>query len=211
MTIARVLRILQKRHSNTMLGTISRKWNHYKVLIATILSARCTDEVTERVAADLFKKYPTAAKLAQAKPSDVKKIIHSIGFYNNKTKSIIAAAQMIHKDFRNKVPDNFDDLLKIPGVGRKVAGCVMVYAHGKDAIPVDTHVHRISNRLGWVKTKTPDQTEQALMKITPKKYWKMLNDTLVTHGKTICTPLSPFCSRCPVKKYCKRVGVTKSR
>ncbi|MBW3019370.1 endonuclease III, partial [Candidatus Woesearchaeota archaeon] len=159
----------------------------------------------------LFEKYGTADKLANADPEKVKKIIKSIGFYNAKTKNIISAAKMIKEDFEGRVPDNMADLIRLPGVGRKVANCVLVYSFGKEAIPVDTHVHRISNRLGWVKTKTPEQTEQTLEKIVPKKYWKIVNDVFVTHGQTVCKPISPLCSECPIAGKCKRVGVTKYR
>ena len=173
------------------------------------MSARARDEVTEVIAANLFKKYPTAKSLANANPKDVKKIIKSIGFYNAKTKSVIGAAKKVTTEHKGKVPKDWEGLLGLPGVGRKVAGCVRVYAYGLDAIPVDTHVFRISNRLGWVKTKDPNKTEQALIKLVPKKYWQLVNDTLVSHGKTICVPGVPKCSKCPVFKYCKRVGVKK--
>lgn len=194
-----------------MLGRMGQKYAPYKVLISTILSARAKDEVTEIIAENLFKKYPTAKDLARAKPNDVKKIIRKIGFFNAKTKHIMAAAKMLVEEFNSKVPDELDKLLLFPGVGRKVANCVLVYSFGKDAIPVDIHVHRISNRLGWVKTKTPEETEQKLMKLIPQKHWQAVNDTLVAHGKTICAPISPKCSICPISKFCKRVGVTSSR
>ena len=207
--IANVLRIRSSKQRNTMLGKFSRKYNPFKILISTILSARCRDEVTEVIAEALFARYPSPEALAHAKPAAVKKVIHSIGFYNAKTKNIIGAAQLLVTEFGGKVPSGWADLLKLPGVGRKVAGCVRVYAFRKQAIPVDTHVHRISNRLGWVKTKTPEQTEKQLGAIVPKKYWQIVNDTLVSHGKTICLPQTPRCSQCPVRKYCARVGVTK--
>ncbi len=211
-TVVKVLKILAKAEGKTMLGEFAKdKLGPFQMLIGTILSARCRDEVTNPVSRRLFKKYPTAEKLAKAMPKDVERMIKSIGFFRNKTKNIIKTSKMIVDDFDNKVPDNFEDLMKFPGVGRKVAGCVMVYAHQKDAIPVDTHVHRISNRLGWVKTKQPEKTEQELMKIVPKKYWQIVNDFLVYHGKTICKPQIPLCSQCAVNKYCKRVGVEKSR
>lgn len=203
--------LLEQQGTTTMLGRMGQKYAPYKVLISTILSARAKDEVTEIIAENLFKKYPTAKDLARAKPNDVKKIIRKIGFFNAKTKHIMAAAKMLVEEFNSKVPDELDKLLLFPGVGRKVANCVLVYSFGKDAIPVDIHVHRISNRLGWVKTKTPEETEQKLMKLIPQKHWQAVNDTLVAHGKTICAPISPKCSICPISKFCKRVGVTSSR
>ena len=149
--------------------------------------------------------------LATANQRSVEKLIRRIGFYRNKTKHIIATSKKIVNEYDNKIPTTMEELVKLPGVGRKVAGCVLVYAHGKDAIPVDTHVHRLSNRLGWVKTKTPEQTEQVLMKLVPKKYWQSVNDSLVWHGKTTCKPIIPECSRCVVRKWCKRVEVTRSK
>ena len=206
------LKILLKQQGiTTMLGRMGEKYEPFKVLISTILSARAKDEVTEVIAEELFKKYPTAQKLAKAKKQDVIKIIRRIGFYNAKTNNIINTAKMLLKDYNGKVPDTLEELVKLPGVGRKVANCVLVYSFQKDAIPVDTHVHRISNRLGWVKTKTPEETETALTKLVPRKHWQIVNDTFVAHGKTICAPISPHCSKCPIKKHCKRKGVTTSR
>ena len=119
---------------------------------------------------------------------------------------------MLIEKFNGRVPKTMDELLELPGVGRKVAGCVMVYAHNKSQqIPIDTHCHRISNRLGWVKTKNPDKTEQELMKIVPKKYWMIYNETFVKHGKTICKPITPHCSICPVERYCPKIGVTRKK
>jgi endonuclease-3 len=210
--IDKVLGILAKKQGiDTMLGKMGRKYDAFKVLISTILSARAKDEVTEVVSEELFRKYPTAGKLAAAKKADVIKIIRRIGFFNNKSKNVINAAKMLVRDFDSRVPKNLDDLVKLPGVGRKVANCVLVYAFGMDAIPVDTHVHQIANRLGWVRTKTPEQTEEKLMKLIPRKHWQIVNDTFVAHGKTICVPISPFCSKCPIIKYCKRIGIVKSR
>ncbi len=210
--IGKVLSILSEQQGvSTMLGRLSERYDPFKVLISTILSARAKDEVTEVIAEELLKKYPTADALARARPADIKRIIHSIGFYNAKTRSVIGAAKMVRDEFGGKVPDNLDDLVKLPGVGRKVANCVLVYSFGKDAIPVDTHVHRIANQLGWIKTKSPEESEQELMRIIPRKYWQQVNDTFVSHGKTVCVPISPFCSKCPVAGMCKRVGVTRHR
>ncbi len=208
MTQVKVLKILAGQDTKTMLGDFrKRKHSPFRILIGTILSARAKDETTLPITEKLFKRYPNASELAKARASDVKKIIKSIGFYNNKAKNIVATARMIVNDFDGKIPDNFEDLMKLAGVGRKVAGCVLVYAFGKEAIPVDTHVHRLSNRLGWVKTKTPEKTEKALEKLFPKRYWMLINDTLVHHGKTICQPITPRCLICPVAGYCKKIGV----
>lgn len=210
--IDKVLRmLLKKQGSSTMLGRLSKKYKPFNVLISTILSTRAKDEVTEEISEELFNKYPDAKSLAKAREKNVIKIIRKIGFYNAKSQNIINASRKIEKDFEGKVPETLRELVTLPGVGRKVANCVLVYSYGKDAIPVDIHVHRISNRLGWVETKSPEKTEKALEKVVPKKHWQALNNTFVIHGKTTCTPVSPKCSKCTVYKYCKRKGVNKSR
>jgi endonuclease III len=172
------------------------------ILIGTILSARTRDENTSTVVKKLFTKYKSARSLAQAKLLDVEKIIKSTGFYHVKAKRIIEVASLIVSKYSGKVPDSLDELLKLPGVGRKTANCVLVYAFDKPAIPVDTHVHRISNRLGLVQTKTPEETEMELMKKIPKKYWLKINDTFVMYGQNICKPISPMCDVCQIKKQC---------
>ena len=172
------------------------------ILIGTILSARTRDENTSAVVKKLFAKYKTARSLARAKVYDVEKIIKSTGFYRVKSRRIIKVASIIDSQYSGKVPDTLDELLKLPGVGRKTANCVLVYAFEKPAIPVDTHVHRISNRLGLVKTKTPEETEFELMKKIPKKYWLRINDMFVMYGQNICKPISPMCNVCQIKKEC---------
>ena len=172
------------------------------ILIGTILSARTRDENTSVVVKKLFLRYKTARSLARAKVSDVEKIIKSTGFYHVKARRIIEVASIIDSRYHGKVPDNLDELLKLPGVGRKTANCVLVYAFEKPAIPVDTHVHRISNRLGLVETKTPEETEFALMIKIPKKYWLRINDIFVMYGQNICKPISPMCGVCQIKKEC---------
>jgi len=172
------------------------------ILIGTILSARTRDENTSAVVKKLFSRYKTARSLARAKVSDVEKIIKSTGFFHVKARRVIEVASIIDSRYHGKVPDNLDELLKLPGVGRKTANCVLVYAFEKPAIPVDTHVHRISNRLGLVETKTPEETEFALMAKIPKKYWLQINDTFVMYGQNICKPISPMCDVCQIKKEC---------
>ena len=175
----------------------------FSILIGTILSARTKDENTTKVIKVLFSKYKNAKSLANAKLKDVEKIIKSIGFYHVKSKRIIEVAKIIDSQYKGKVPENMDELIKLPGVGRKTANCVLVYAFEKPAIPVDIHVHRISNRLGLVETKTPEETEQILMKKIQKKYWIEINDTFVMYGQNICKPISPMCDVCKIKKNCK--------
>ena len=172
------------------------------ILIGTILSARTRDENTSAVVRKLFARYKSAKSLAQAKLLDVEKIIRSTGFYHVKAKRIIEVASLIDSKYSGKVPDTLEKLLELPGVGRKTANCVLVYAFEKPAIPVDTHVHRISNRLGLVQTKTPEETELELMKKIPKKYWLKINDTFVMYGQNICKPISPMCNVCKIKKEC---------
>ena len=175
----------------------------FSILIGTILSARTKDESTTKVIKVLFSKYKNPKDLANAKLKDVEKIIKSIGFYHVKSKRIIEVAKIIDKKYKGKVPEDLDSLVQLPGVGRKTANCVLVYAFEKPAIPVDIHVHRISNRLGLVQTKTPEETEIKLMEKIPKKFWIDINDTFVMYGQNICKPISPMCDVCKIKKNCE--------
>ncbi len=180
------------------------------ILIGTILSARTRDENTSAVVRKLFSRYKTARALARAKVSDVEKIIKSTGFYHVKAKRIIEVASIIDSKYSGRVPQTLDKLIELPGVGRKTANCVLVYAFDKPAIPVDTHVHRISNRLGLVQTKTPEETEVELMKNIPKKHWIRINDTFVMYGQNICKPISPMCTVCQIKKECNYYRIISS-
>jgi endonuclease-3 len=175
----------------------------FAILIGTILSARTKDENTTKVVRQLFLRYKDVNELAAANPKDVERIIKSIGFYRVKSRRIIEVAKIIKSQFGGKVPQALDQLITLPGVGRKTANCVLVYAYKKPAIPVDTHVHRISNRLGLVDTKTPEETEDALMEKIPQKYWLQINDTFVMYGQNICKPTSPMCDVCKIRKFCK--------
>ena len=181
----------------------SEQGDPFAILIGTILSARTKDENTAKVVKSLFFHYKNAKELAGAKIRDVEKIIHSIGFYHVKARRIIEVAKIIHTQYKGKVPEDMDALVGLPGVGRKTANCVLVYAFDQPAIPVDIHVHRISNRLGLVKTKTPEQTEEELMVKIPKKFWLQINDTFVMYGQNICKPISPMCEVCKIKRLCK--------
>ena len=175
----------------------------FSILIGTILSARAKDEATSRIVKELFKVYKNSKQLANAKIKDVEKIIKSIGFYHVKAKRIIDVAKIIDSKYNGTVPDGLEKLVELPGVGRKTANCVLVYAYEKPAIPVDIHVHRISNRLGLVKTKNPEETEFELMKITPKRLWLDINETFVKYGQNICKPISPMCNVCKITNSCK--------
>jgi endonuclease-3 len=182
----------------------------FSILIGTILSARTKDENTTKVVKKLFAKYKNPKDLASANLRDVERIIRSIGFYHVKAKRIIEVASIINSQFKGKVPKELDELIELPGVGRKTANCVLVYAFEKPAIPVDIHVHRISNRLGLVDTKTPEETEFKLMEKIPKKYWLDINDTFVMYGQNICKPISPMCNICKIKRSCKYYKTTTS-
>ncbi len=175
----------------------------FSILIGTILSARTKDETTTKVVKELFLKYKNPKQLAGAKIKDIEEIIKSIGFFHVKSKRIIDVAKIIDRKYKGKVPEELDTLIQLPGVGRKTANCVLVYAFEKPAIPVDIHVHRISNRLGLVETKNPEETEQELMKKIKKKFWIDINDTFVMYGQNICKPISPMCDVCQIKKNCK--------
>jgi endonuclease-3 len=175
----------------------------FSILIGTILSARTKDETTTKAVKALFLKYKNPKDLGNAKVKDVEKIIRSIGFFHVKSKRIIEVSKIIHQKYKDKVPEDLDTLVQLPGVGRKTANCVLVYAFEKPAIPVDIHVHRISNRLGLVDTKNPEETEQDLIKKIDKKYWIDINDTFVMYGQNICKPISPMCDVCKITKSCK--------
>jgi endonuclease-3 len=175
----------------------------FKILIGTILSHRTKDENTTRATETLFSRYRTPYELANADPNVVRRLIRPSGFYNMKTKNIIRASRQLVTEFGGRVPDEEEDLLKIHSVGRKTANCVLVYAFKKPAIPVDTHVHRISNRLGLVNTRNPEDTEAKLVRTVPKRYWLELNDLFVRFGQTTCRPVGPKCGGCALRTGCR--------
>jgi len=175
----------------------------FKILIGTILSARTRDEVTTAVIKALFSRFKNPEELSRANLSDIKKLIQRIGFYNVKASRLKEVSQLIIKKYNGEIPSNLNDLLTLPGVGRKTANCVLVYGFKKAAIPVDIHVHRISNRIGIVNTKNPEETENVLQKSIDKKYWIRVNETFVTFGQNICLPIKPKCNVCQLTKMCK--------
>jgi endonuclease III len=174
----------------------------FRVLIRTILSQRTRDENTDAASALLFSKFSTPEAIAYAPVEDVELLIKKSGFYHVKARRVKEVSRIIHEDYNDVVPDDLKELLSLPGVGRKTANCVLVYGFHEDAIPVDVHVHRISNRIGLVNTKTPDETELELMKVIPKKYWLPLNDLFVQFGQTICRPIGPKHEICPIAELC---------
>ena len=184
----------------------------FTTLISCLLSLRTKDAVTADAANRLLSKYDTPEKIVTLSRHEIEPLIYPVGFYKTKARRIIELSQNLIQNYDGKVPDDFDALLKLKGVGRKTANIVMVYGHHKHGyLPIDTHCHRIPNRLGWIQTKTPEETEQQLKKALPEQYWDDFNDLFVTFGQTICVPISPFCSKCPIKKYCKKKGVTSHR
>lgn len=175
----------------------------YKILIGTILSARTRDETTTNVIKILFSKFKNANELSRANLKDIKELIQKIGFYNVKAARIKEVSKILVEKYNSKVPSNLEDLLSFPGVGRKTANCVLVYGFRKPAIPVDIHVHRISNRIGIVNTKKPEETEMVLQKLMDRKYWTAVNETFVVFGQNICLPIKPKCNVCRLTKLCK--------
>ncbi|MEM3570963.1 MAG: endonuclease III [Candidatus Bathyarchaeia archaeon] len=194
-----------KNKPKTMLEEISDQASidPFKVLISTILSHRTRDENTKKATENLFLAYKDAPSLAKANIKEIRKLIKPAGFYKVKSKRIKEISKIIAENFNGKVPDSLEKLLSLPGIGRKTANCVLVYAFNKPAIPVDTHVHRISNRIGLIHTKNHLETELELEKIIPKKYWLKINKLLVSFGQTICKPISPKCYECSIKNFCE--------
>ncbi len=212
--IHRVIEILEtevKRWKTPSVTKISENRDPFKILISTIISLRTKDEVTLKASQRLFKTAPNPEKLIKLKTEDIEKLIYPAGFYRIKAKNIKKISKILLNNYSGKVPDSIEELIKLPGVGRKTANLVVTLGYGKPGICVDTHVHRILNRLGYVKTKNPEETEKILREKLPEKYWIRINDLLVTYGQNMCTPLSPFCSKCRLYSYCNRVGVKKSR
>lgn len=200
-TIVRVLDTLQRRYRGRG-KTASDRVEPFEILIATILSARTKDETTHAVANALFARYPNARMLARASRKEVERLIRPIGFYHAKAHYVTRTSQALIDRYRGRVPRTLDALVSLPGVGRKTANIVRSYAFGEDAIAVDIHVHRISNRLGWVATKRPIDTEGALVRLVPLTHWSTVNDAFVKFGKDVCRPQRPQCWRCPVRRYC---------
>ena len=183
----------------------------FRVLVSTIISLRTRDEVTLDASRRLLAIADTPHLMARLTEETVRDRIYPAGFYRTKARQLIQCARIIEERFGGTVPDAIDDLLTLPGVGRKTANLVLGTGFGIPAICVDTHVHRIPNRVGWIRTKTPEQTEQALELILPREYWIPVNGLLVGFGQKTCTPQSPHCSRCPLESGCGKIGVTRRR
>lgn len=211
--ISKVIKILEKYDKDKKRTTLNRMRNQdpFKILISCLLSLRTRDENTEKVVKKLFSAAKTPKQILKLPIKKLEKLIYSSGYYKNKAKTLKHVSKIILEKYKGKVPNSEQELISIKGIGRKTCNIVRGFAFNKLVIPVDVNVHRISNRLGWVKTKNADKTELALKKILPKKFWRELNALFVLHGKTICVSISPKCSKCPVKKLCPKIGVEKSR
>ncbi|MZH14521.1 MAG: endonuclease III [Nitrospinae bacterium] len=213
-SIAEVIRKLKKTVKDfptPSVTVIAEKNDPFAVLVSCLISLRTRDEVTESASARLFSLAKSPAQLLKLSDSKIEKAIYPAAFFRNKTRSLKELCEVLVKDYSGKVPDTLEELLKLKGVGRKTANLTLILGHNKPGICVDIHVHRISNRWGYVKTKTPDETERVLREILPKRFWKGYNDLLVSFGQNICKPVSPFCTICPLQPHCHKIGVDKHR
>ncbi|MEM0333306.1 MAG: endonuclease III [Candidatus Aenigmatarchaeota archaeon] len=190
-------------NQETMVSRFVKKgYTPFQILVATILSARTKDELTEKVSEKLFKEIKEPKDLLKFSEKELREKIYPVGFYNSKAKNLIKLAKLLEEKYNGKIPSDEKELLKLPGVGRKTANIILSYVFNIPTIAVDTHVHRIFNRLGFVKTKKPEETEIQLKKIVPRNLWKDINNLFVIFGKNICKPKKPNCKMCPIRKFC---------
>jgi endonuclease-3 len=210
--IQKIIRILRKEVRQWAIPAIGNYVDTpFTVLISCVLSLRTQDKTTNAASERLFAIADTPVAMLNTPVAVIQKAIYPVSFYRVKAKTIHAICEQILSRFGGQVPSKLEELLELPGVGRKTANIVVTLAFGKAGIAVDTHVHRISNRLGYVKTRTPNDTEMALRKKLPRRYWLIYNDLLVAYGQNLCKPISPFCSRCKIAEHCRRVGVKVKR
>jgi endonuclease-3 len=207
------MQVLKERYQDktSALMDVSTRKDPFLTLIACLLSLRTKDEVTAKASERLFARAKNPEEMITLKKEEIEAAIYPVGFYKRKAEQILEICRVLIEKYDSRVPDELEELLKLRGVGRKTANIVITMGYNKPGVAVDTHVHRISNRLGLVETKTPHQTEFALRELLPKKYWIIFNDLLVMHGQNICTPISPKCSICPITEYCERVVVVRFR
>jgi len=213
-TIEPVMKILSKHFNYTERTTLNRmrkKPDAFKILASCLLSLRTQDKNTEKASSNLFKFAQTPKEILNLPLKKLEKLIYCSGHYKKKARILKSVSREILKRFDGKVPETKEELMSIKGIGPKTANIVLCFAFEKSVLPIDTHCHRIPNRIGWVKTKSPVQTEIELEKILPKKYWKEFNALFVLFGKTLCRPISPKCSKCPIEKYCKKIEVKRKR
>lgn len=215
MEIGRMLLLMQRESSRRGAPVLSVESaigrGPFAILVFTVLSARTRDETTIKAGRKLLSRAPTPQKLSRLTIPQIRKLIHPVGFYRTKARHLHSLSKTLIRDFGGKVPSSFESLISLPGVGMKTANIVLASAFGKATIGVDTHVHRISNRLGWVKTKSPEKTSAILNKTIPNRHRRKLNMSMVAFGQTVCTPLRPFCSECPLTKVCPKIGVNSHR
>ncbi len=205
--------ITEKGAEDPSVTTVAEQYRRdpWAVLVSTIISLRTKDEVTIVASKRLLEKAGNPKELNAMKAEKIEKLIYPAGFYRNKAASLKKIASILLEQYGGKVPSSMEELLALPGVGRKTANLVLTEAFDLDGLCVDIHVHRISNRCGWLNTKTPEDTETALREILPRNYWKRINYLLVLYGQKLCRPVSPFCSQCVIKKHCSHNGIVKSR
>jgi endonuclease-3 len=209
-----IMEKLKKIYPSTDMTTLNRmrkKPDAFKVLISCLLSLRARDENTEKVSKQLFEVANTPQEIIKIPVEKLEKIIFSSGHYKKKSRVLQSVSNELITRFNSKVPDKKEDLLSIKGIGPKTANIVLAFAFNQPVLPIDTHCHRIPNRLGWIETKTPEKTEKELEKILPKEYWSDFNAIFVQFGRDICQPVSPKCSECPINTHCKKIGVERSR
>ncbi|MEE0751464.1 MAG: endonuclease III [Frisingicoccus sp.] len=199
--VEKILELLDEHYGTEKICYLDHE-NPWQLLIAVILSAQCTDARVNIVTGPLFERYPSAGALADADVSEVENLIHSVGFYKNKARNIILASRRIVQDFGGEVPENLEELITLPGVGRKTANVIRGNIYDEPSIVVDTHVKRISNKLGFTKETDPEKVEYALMKVLPKDHWIMYNIQIITLGRQICIARRPKCGECFLKEYC---------
>ncbi len=214
-SIEYVFKILKTAYENSKAPSVTlianTTNNPFNILLSTLISLRTKDEVTIAASKRLFERAGSFTDIKKIPLKELEKLIYPAGFYKVKSVRIKQIADIILTQYGGKIPDDLDELLKLPGVGRKTANLVISLGFNKPGLCVDTHVHRITNRIGWVKTKNPESTETALRKFLPVKYWEKINNYLVSYGQTICKPVSPFCSLCSLNDICPKTGVIKMR
>ncbi|OGJ12454.1 endonuclease III [Candidatus Pacearchaeota archaeon RBG_19FT_COMBO_34_9] len=212
-TIKPIMEILSKHYNKdrTTLNRMRKNPDAFKILISCLLSLRTQDKNTEISSKRLFAVADTPKEILKLPIKKLEKLIFSSGHYRKKARTLKHVSKVLIEQFNSRVPETREELMSIKGIGPKTANIVLAFAFGKKVLPIDTHCHRIPNRLGWIKTKTPEQTESELNRILPKKYWVNFNSIFVQFGKTICQPVSPKCSICPINQYCPRIGVIRSR
>jgi endonuclease III len=210
--IVRTLKRESRQWNPTAVGEVAAdSRDPFRILISCLLSLRTKDEVTTEAAARLFRRADTPTSMLRLRERTIARLIYPVGFYRTKARVILGVCRALIARYGGRVPDDLDELLTLKGVGRKTANLVVSVGFGKPGICVDTHVHRIANRWGYVKTRTPEGTEQALRRKLPRPHWIVFNDLLVSFGQNVCKPISPLCTRCPVERYCAKVGVTRHR